>query len=156
MLLRLLYFMFIIGCPGSGEIMSSILHPGRPRRFWLILPLILLGLTLALFGLIVWASLHGAAPRFDPAAWQAARSERQLYADRYEVLADLQQHYLRPGTPRQQVLEWLGEPMDGSASEYGGLVYTIGYGPYNASAGYLLQIIFDDQGRLSETRLLEG
>ena len=136
--------------------MRSIPQPGRPRRFWLIMPLILLALMLGLFGLIVWASLHGTVPRFDPRAWQAARSERQLYADRYEVLDDLRQQYLRPGTPRQQVLEWLGPPVDGSAIKYGGLVYTIGYGPYRASAGYSLQILFDDQDRLSETRLLEG
>jgi hypothetical protein len=136
--------------------MRSISQPGRPRRFWLILPLLLLALMLAVFGLIVWASLHGDVPRFDPRAWQAARSERQLRAARYEVLDDLQQHYLRPGTPRQQVIEWLGAPADGSAIKYGGLVYTIGYGPYRASAGYSLQILFDDQDRLSETRLLEG
>jgi hypothetical protein len=136
--------------------MTSISQPGRPRRFWRILPLILLPLMLALFGLIAWASLHGEVPRFDPAAWQSAQSAEQLREHRYEVLDDLRQHYLRPGTPRQQVLEWLGPPADGLASKYGGLVYTIGYGPYRASAGYSLQILFDDQGRLSETRLLEG
>jgi hypothetical protein len=136
--------------------MRSLSQSARPRRFWRILPLILLPLMLALFGLIVWASLHGEVPRFDPAAWQAARSDEQLHADRYEVLEDLKQHYLRPGTPRQQVLEWLGPPVDGSAIKYGGLVYTIGYGPYRASAGYSLQILFDDQDRLSEIRLLEG
>jgi hypothetical protein len=133
--------------------MRSISQPDRRRRFWRILPLILLPLLLALFGLIVWASLNGEVPRFDPAAWQAARTSDQLHADRYEVLDDLKQHYLRPGTPRQQVIEWLGAP---AAGEHGSLIYPIGDGPNHASAGYSLQIIFDDQGRLSETRLLEG
>jgi len=136
--------------------MRSIPQSGRPRRFWLILPPILLALMLGLFGLIVWASLNGEEPRFDPLAWQSARTSDQIYADRYEVLDDLRQHYLRPGTPRQQVLEWLGKPGEGSARGYDMLIYPIGDGPYHGSAGYSLQIIFDDQDRLSETRLLEG
>lgn len=107
-----------------------------------------------MFGLIAWAALGGDVPRFDPAAWRAAQTNDQLREQRYEVLDDLRQNYLRFGTPRAQVLEWLGAPTNASGVS-GALTYPIGYGPYNASAGYSLQIIFDGQDRLIETRILE-
>lgn len=135
--------------------MNSVPPPRPARPFWLkTLPLILLPLLLALFGLIAWAALSGDVSRFDPAAWRAAQSDRQLREQRYEVLDDLRQNYLRFGTPRAQVLAWLGAPANTSGVS-GSLTYPIGYGQYNASAGYSLQIIFDGQDRLIETRILE-
>ena len=136
--------------------MKSI-SPVRPaQRFWLrTLPLLLLALLLGLFGLIAWAGLNGDVPRFDPAAWRAATSDEHLREQRYDVLDDLRQNYLRYDTPRSQVLEWLGEPHATSESPANMLVYELGPSDWLfLPERYFLHLYFDPQGRLRETKVL--
>ncbi|HYF63968.1 MAG TPA: hypothetical protein VD886_14195 [Herpetosiphonaceae bacterium] len=137
--------------------MQSLSRSRPARRFWLrTLPLRLLGLMVLVFGLIVWASLNGAVPRFEPAAWQSARSDDQLRAQRYDVLDDLRQNYLRYGTPRARVLEWLGEPdaLDQPVPASNRLAYALGSIGLFLPDRMIFQISFDEQDRLLATSIL--
>lgn len=134
--------------------MKSLSQSRPARRFWLgTLPLILLPLLLLLFGLIVWASLNAAAPRFAPAAWRAAQSDERLREQRYDVLDDLRQNYLRYGTTRAQVLEWLGAPdaLDPLVFSSNELVYALGSSGLFMRDPIFLHVSFDERDRLLET-----